>query len=60
MNEVRSDWRSIPYGGPLANQQLFVLDINLKLTPKLVPGEICIGGVGLAEEYWRDAAKTSN
>ena len=58
VNEVRPDWRSIPYGGPLANQQLFVLDINLKLTPKLVPGEICIGGVGLAEEYWRDAAKT--
>ena len=58
VGEVQPDWRSIPYGGPLANQQLYVLDPALQLTPKLVPGEICIGGVGLAEEYWRDAAKT--
>ena len=58
LGEVQPDWRSIPYGGPLANQQLYVLDPALQLTPKLVRGEICIGGVGLADEYWRDAAKT--
>ena len=54
---VPDEWRSIPYGGPLANQSLYVLDAHLAICPPLVPGQI-IGGTGLAEEYWRDEAKT--
>ncbi len=50
VQQIEPGWRSIPYGGPLANQQLYVLDSGLQLTPKLVPGEICIGGDGLAVE----------
>jgi hypothetical protein len=55
---VAQSWRSIPYGKPLANQALFVLDKHLQIAPSLVPGEICIGGVGLAECYWADKEKT--
>ena len=52
-------WRSIPYGHPLANQSLYVLDAHLAIAPPLVPGQICIGGIGLAEGYYQDDAKTN-
>ncbi len=53
------EWASIPYGKPLANQQLHVLDENLEPCPVWVPGELYIGGVGLARGYWRDPVKTA-
>ena len=58
VESVAPEWKSIPYGKPLANQGLYVLDRHLNIMPSLVPGEICIGGVGLAECYWADRAKT--
>ena len=54
VESVAPEWKSIPYGKPLANQGLYVLDRHLNIMPSLVPGEICIGGVGLAECYWAD------
>lgn len=45
------DWKSIPYGYPLANQQYYVLNDQLKLVPPGVEGELFIGGVGVAECY---------
>ena len=42
---------SIPYGYPLENQQMYVLDTNLEICPESVPGDIYIGGEGLAREY---------
>jgi amino acid adenylation domain-containing protein len=55
---VSKDWRSIPYGQPLRNQQMHVLNEEMTPCPTWVPGQIHIGGIGLARGYWRDEAKT--
>ena len=52
-------WRSIPYGKPLRNQTFHVLKADLSPCPVHVPGKLFIGGVGLAEGYWRDSEKTA-
>ncbi len=50
---------SIPYGRPLANQTVPVLDPDLRPVPDRVTGELYIGGVGLADGYLADPAKTA-
>ena len=57
--EVNRDWPSIPYGKPMVNQRFYVLDDRLQPRPFWVPGELYIGGIGLAREYWRDPEKTA-
>jgi len=49
---------SIPYGRPMLNQTFHVLDAALEPRPLWVPGELYIGGIGLAQGYWRDEEKT--
>ncbi|MFG1372205.1 amino acid adenylation domain-containing protein [Xanthobacter oligotrophicus] len=51
-------WRSIPYGKPFANQTAHILNAQLEPAPDYVPGELYIGGTGLADGYWKDEAKT--
>ncbi|WP_262697423.1 MULTISPECIES: non-ribosomal peptide synthetase [Streptomyces] len=58
IGEVPALWRSIPYGKPLANQTFHVLDTALRPRPDLVPGELWIGGVGLAKGYLGDDQRT--
>ncbi|TXS39651.1 non-ribosomal peptide synthetase [Streptomyces sp. t39] len=52
-------WTSIPYGRPLANQSWYVLDDLGRQTPDWVPGELYIGGVGVALGYFGDDERTA-
>ncbi|MEO1378618.1 MAG: AMP-binding protein, partial [Cyanobacteria bacterium J06635_10] len=56
---VNPDWKSIPYGKPLSNQQFYVLNELMQPTPIWVTGELYIGGIGLALGYWEDEGKTN-
>lgn len=57
--EIDNRWKSIPYGYPLDNQKIYILNQNLELVPVGIKGEICIGGVGVAKGYYNDAVKTT-
>lgn len=59
VHTVQPGWTSIPYGKPLPNQTIWVLDAALRPCPDHVVGRIHIGGLGLAQGYWRDAQKTA-
>ncbi len=59
IGEVDPAWRSIPYGTPLANQTMRVLDHRLAVRPPWATGRIYIGGAGLARGYWRDEERTA-
>jgi aryl carrier-like protein len=58
IEQVEEGWKSIPYGKPLTNQKFHVLKENGEMSPEWVPGQLYIGGVGLARGYWRDEEKT--
>ncbi|HLP90494.1 MAG TPA: amino acid adenylation domain-containing protein [Nostocaceae cyanobacterium] len=51
--------QSIPYGLPLTNQQFYVLNSALAAVPVWVPGQLYIGGIGLAQGYWQNPEKTA-
>ncbi|WP_051406968.1 non-ribosomal peptide synthetase [Nocardia sp. CNY236] len=59
VDRIEPDWRSIPYGFALRNQCYRVVDAAGRDCPDWVVGELWIGGVGLADGYLADAAKTA-
>ncbi|KAJ1905837.1 hypothetical protein IWQ60_012197, partial [Tieghemiomyces parasiticus] len=44
---------NISVGTTMANMQCYILDDQLRLVPIGQPGEICMGGTGVSEGYWR-------
>ena len=59
VDEVRDGWRSIPYGFPLRNQIFRVVDARGRDCPDWVPGELWIGGAGVALGYLGDPETTA-
>ncbi|WP_445240991.1 amino acid adenylation domain-containing protein [Microcoleus vaginatus] len=59
IEEVSPDCPSVPYGKPMKNQRFYVLDEALDPCPVWVPGQLYIGGIGLAKGYWRNPEKTA-
>lgn len=51
VDSVDPDWPSIPYGFPLTNQKYRVVGADGRDQPDHVPGELWIGGAGVALGY---------
>jgi len=59
IKETDANWKSIPYGKPMRNQAVHILNEYLNECPIWVTGELYISGAGLSDGYWKDETKTA-
>ncbi|MCP5054812.1 MAG: amino acid adenylation domain-containing protein, partial [bacterium] len=55
----RFDYKSVPIGKPIYNTQIYIFDKYGQPQAIGVPGELCIGGVGIARGYLNQPVLTS-
>lgn len=58
IDHVKENWVSIPYGNPMPNQNIYILNKHQSLCPIMAVGEIYIAGEGLAVNYWNNEKYT--
>jgi len=56
---ARDKGRNVPIGSPFPNSRVFILDGDLNAAPPGAPGELCIGGEGLARGYFGRQRQTA-
>jgi len=59
IGKVDPNWKSIPYGKAMINQSFHVMKQDFGPCPAWVPGQLYIGGAGLAKGYLHDEQKTN-
>ncbi|MEJ8668137.1 amino acid adenylation domain-containing protein [Streptomyces sp. MS1.AVA.1] len=59
VHQVPAHWRAVPYGTPLRNVRCRVVDVHGRDCPDWVPGELWIGGEGVALGYRADPSRTA-
>lgn len=56
---IASDAGAVPIGRPIANTICYIVDDNLQCVADGVPGELLIGGDGVARGYLNDPGRTA-
>jgi len=59
IDKLNPEWLTVPYGTPMPNQKAYILNELNEECPLEVFGEICLGGIGVAEGYWQNPEKTA-
>ena len=58
-NGIPDGWSSVPYGRPLGNQTMYVLNEELEHCEVWVTGVVFIGGAGVASGYYKNPERTN-
>lgn len=58
VKEINSNWKSVPYGKPIANTKYHLLNDNLEYVPIGVIGTMYCEGIGVAQGYLNDDENT--
>jgi amino acid adenylation domain-containing protein len=57
---ARHPHAGVPIGRPIANTTVYIVDARDEPMPRGCPGELCIGGAGVADGYWNRPELTAD